>query len=1235
MAKGAPDPPPPGPPPPPPDTAQKGDTASRKRKKPKGSSPRDADKLADSGNGTAQDPPPPTQQPPVPPAPAAAAAHPLQPATLPRSREPGAGPPRASVAFVSDPACHPSAFAVTPGQFFLMIQDKDLSALHRMGGLEGVAASLCVDLGPEPYQKPQGLDPSTLQRRIDVYGENFIPDEEELTYLSFLKEALSDKMMILLLVLGSTALVINLSFPEQGEDNVHYDKAWIDGTFIIVAVACVVLVTTINDYLKERKFQALNAETSKLAFRVHRGGQRLECDVKEIVVGDLVEFSGGTAVPCDGLFVRGQGVSVDESACTGENDEKKKDRSRSVSEEVQTDPFMISGTNVIAAEDGLLLCIGVGESSFAGKLEMATRTGKVPTPLQEKLDDLADKVGRLGIVVAGLLFLTLTVASAAKASYYGDSYDFKLILDFAIVAVAIIVVAVPEGLPLSVTIALAFSMGAMQKENNLVRSLAACETMGAATNICSDKTGTLTTNNMTQVESHVGGLDLIVHPKGSQQHHHGSGSLQLRDLHPDLSRQAVDLFTDALSFCSSAIKRPAKQGEKADADGKVWEGNKTERGMLGWVERVAPQGFQGIRDSVKVEDRLLYPFQSTKKSMTSLVRRQGKVVQYTKGASEIVLGHSNKYIDAKGAVKDMDAAMQGKLEAVIKRMAQSALRTIGVAYRVFSDKEATPFPEEDPFSDAKDLIFIGISGIEDPVRPEVPDSVELCFNAGVAVRMCTGDNIETAKAIARQCNILRTIPGVGNGIAMTGPDFRRMFVDDAANDYTHFRATLPRVQVLARCSPLDKQLLVGMLMLAGEVVAVTGDGTNDAPALKLADVGFAMDDGTQVAKKASNIVLLDNNFVSVVTACKWGRNVNDSIRKFLQFQFTVNVVLLIVTFVGAVADVAKRDGKGESPLAPVHLLWANLIMDTMAALALSTEKPHGSNCGPLMERPPTYRNAPLISRRMWRFVLGGAAYQLAVVLTLIFRGKELFSIDTDPDWVNVTGLASQAVTVDNVTVGYSPFSYTPDDRDTSEEDGDMLHRTVIFNVFVYMQVFNWFHARNLYNEVNPFTNFDRSPLFLPIIVFTAVFQAFMVEVAQGFLETKPPGGVRWAVSLAIAALVVPIGCLIRLIPIEEAKAETEPLTGEEDGQDSGTKYDMIMKVQRMNHDLFGEDTVVSPKVRTGAALWRHAQRLVRVCRAFRGKRGPFAGVRSPMTPSSTSSAMSPVGVPRPVAANPH
>eukprot|EP01065_Artemidia_motanka_P029004 TRINITY_DN3489_c0_g2_i1.p1 TRINITY_DN3489_c0_g2~~TRINITY_DN3489_c0_g2_i1.p1 ORF type:complete len:1177 (+),score=409.61 TRINITY_DN3489_c0_g2_i1:110-3640(+) len=1099
-------------------------------------------------------------------------------------------------------------------EFFSMIQDKDLALYHKYGGLEGIARHLQSSL-------TEGLPSSSVQNRGAVFGVNYLPPEEEVTYMKFLKEALSDKMMLLLLVLGAVALVIGLTVGEGGH-GVDYSKGWIDGTFIILAVFLVVLATTINDYLKELKFQSLNAKTNAVPFHVYRDGQRVTIDVSEIVVGDIVEFTSGTHVPVDGLFISGQGVTIDESACTGENDEKKKKVSLSAADTIkEKDPFIISGTSVIAAEEGRLLCIGVGENSFSGKLEMQTRTGKLPTPLQEKLDDLADTVGRVGIATAIVLFLTLTIISAAKNKSDWDGDNWRSLLDYAIVGVSIVVVAVPEGLPLSVTIALAYSMSAMLKDNNMVRSLAACETMGAATQICSDKTGTLTTNNMTMVKGYVGG-----HPLKPFDHN-GATPLKLTDV-SDVSQQAMDVFLEAAAFNSSASqikKAAADEGEgdeDAGEDGLVWVGNKTEQGILRFAKRAAHHkgGIQGIRDRLaRKEDRFIFPFQSARKSMTTIVKEDKhpvhgpSVMQYTKGASETILEYSSHYLDSAGAVQTMHDDKRAEFADAVNHFAKEGFRVIGVAFRKYGDVDE-PFPEKDPFEPSPNLCLAGFCAIQDPVRDEVPRAVALCKGAGVCVRMCTGDNIETARAIAKQCGIIGPLEA---DAAMIGPDFRKLFCDDQEGRVAPgtFQTRLRDLRVLARCSPLDKQLLVGNLMLLGEVVAVTGDGTNDAPALKLADVGFAMNIGTDVAKKASKIVLLDNNFVSVVKACRWGRNVNDNIRKFLQFQFTVNVVLLIVTFVGATVDAAKTDGNGDPPLAAVHLLWCNLIMDTMAALALSTENPHDS----LMRRLPTYRSAPLISRRMWRFVFGSAVYQLTVTMILIFLGEDLF--DTHG---SLPALPNGSL------------PYTPEQKDDHDKTNDRRLRTVIFNVFIYMQVFNWFHARKLYDEINFLEGFDRSPLFIPIVLFTAAFQFFIVEVAQDFMETEPPGGARWGVALALAALMWPIGCVVRLIPIHEPVVVTKMLSqeaehrpGEQESEEASqatTKLQMIQQVNKENLKLFGgrsEQRDVPFNVAQGMAASVGPEAVhgkPHVMRSFRGARGDTQAQGRKHASSITSSS---------------
>eukprot|EP01062_Namystynia_karyoxenos_P074559 TRINITY_DN714_c0_g3_i1.p1 TRINITY_DN714_c0_g3~~TRINITY_DN714_c0_g3_i1.p1 ORF type:complete len:1121 (+),score=414.98 TRINITY_DN714_c0_g3_i1:131-3364(+) len=964
-------------------------------------------------------------------------------------------------------------------------KERGSEMLKQRGGSARIAADLGVDT-------QQGLGEEEVGQRRASFGENKLEDADPLSYCDILKDALSDPMMVLLMVLGVVAIVINETFPEQGETEVHHSTAWIDGGMILVAVTLVTLVTTVNDYSKELKFRALDEKTSKVDVKVARGGSTVTVDQSELVVGDILLLNPGDVVPADGLLIAGDGVSCDESACTGENDPWKKVVDTYEPGE-HRDPFLISGTNVISASGARVLVVAVGENSFSGILEKQTQAAigkKLPTPLQEKLEDLADLVGNIGIAVSLTLFLCCSAIVMQRWAVKGTPPVGRDFLNWAIIGVSLVVVAVPEGLPLAVTIALAYSMQAMMEENNMVRSLSACETMGAATSICSDKTGTLTTNQMTTVA--------VCFGLGASGRNVAEGADWERDGEIDLAQKvcgdAVTQLGHAICFNSTATDK---------------EGNKTEQGLMRWVchlKTLPGSGFGKVEElRGKVEQsgtqRRVFPFSSINKSMTTIVHNafgKGRTRQYTKGASEIVLECCTKYIDPeKGSEKSLSGQDKKAIEQQISAYAKQGWRTLGIAT---AEHRKMPETEDAPLSD---LTWLGLCALQDPPRKQVPGAVRSCLKAGVSVRMCTGDNLQTAKAIAQQCNLVEE---GDESVAMEGPEFREQFRRSKADFYD----MLPKLRVLARCSPLDKQLLVGSLMMIGETVAVTGDGTNDAPALAMADVGFAMDDGTSVAKKACKIILLDNNFVSVVRAVKWGRNVNDSIRKFLQFQFTVNIVLLVITFVGTVGNVAN-DNDGEPPLTSIQLLWANLIMDTLAALALSTEKPHEDADGHsnLLDRPPTYRSAPLIGRKMWRFIGCGVAFQLAVMTFLMY---------TKP--------------------GLTDTAYF--DKGESKVISEAEHQTVVFNTFIFMQIFNWFCARKLYDEINMFEGFSRSPYFLPIVAVCALVQWVMVQFGAALLGTAPLDAHLWGFSLLLAILGWVVGTIGRLVKCEEAPPVIEP-----------------------------------------------------------------------------------------------
>ncbi|UYV72742.1 PMCA [Cordylochernes scorpioides] len=588
----------------------------------------------------------------------------------------------------------------------------------------------------------------------------------------------------------------------------------------------------------------------------------------------------------------------------------------------------------------------------------------------------------------------------------------------------------------------------MMKDNNLVRHLDACETMGNATAICSDKTGTLTTNRMTVVQSficgechlrHVGQQTMTLADAGNHQ--------KVLPKYEDLPPSVAELIVQGISINSAYTSRVLPPDNPGDNPKQV--GNKTECALLGFVGEMG-RDYQTLREHTP-EEKLykVYTFNSVRKSMSTIIQLPGGGFRlYTKGASEIILSKCSYIYGRDGKLERFGKDDQVRLvRRVIEPMAMDGLRTICIAYKDYvretpSDPNQFQFDIE-PNWDQEDAIVreltcLCVVGIEDPVRPEVPDAIKKCQRSGITVRMVTGDNINTARSIAMKCGIIR--PGE-DFLVLEGKGVQQELLDKV----------WPRLRVLARSSPQDKYTLVkgiidSKLSANREVVAVTGDGTNDGPALKKADVGFAMGiAGTDVAKEASDIILTDDNFTSIVKAVMWGRNVYDSIAKFLQFQLTVNVVAVIVAFVGACAIE-------DSPLKAVQMLWVNLIMDTLASLALATELPTPD----LLLRKPYGRTKPLISRTMMKNILGHAAYQLLVIFTLLFLGHDFLDIDT--------GLGAKL------------------HSDPSQ------HFTVIFNTFVMMTLFNEINARKIHGERNIFEGLLTNPIFYSIILVTLAAQ---------------------------------------------------------------------------------------------------------------------------------------------------
>ena len=958
-------------------------------------------------------------------------------------------------------------YSITASQLDQLLESKDVLALREYGNAEGLAKALRTDLR-------NGIHATEESERQQQFGKNEYPKKPPTPLWKLFIEALKDPLLIVLLVLAVVSIILGVSFPERPEDRPF---GWIEGVAIMAAVLIVSTVASVNDWQKDKKFRELSKESEDIKIKVVRDGATTTVQIAQIVVGDIVEIEQGDQVPSDGVIVEFHDLKTDESVMTGETDLMKKNNES---------PFLLSGT-VVAEGYGRMLITCVGVNTEWGKT-LKKIVGDEDdeddkTPLEDKLDHLATLIGKFGVGFAVATFVALMAGWLIKKIYQTnvgtDEWawsDISSIVGFIIISVTIVVVAVPEGLPLAVTISLAYSVKKMMKDNNLVRHLAACETMGGATNICSDKTGTLTLNEMRVVKAVIAGEEYL------------DG---LPDNTDSMNDGVVHVLSHGIAVNSKASLNKPKSGSLKEYE---VSGNKTEAALLIMLRDFGID-YVPIRANYTENDRIekLYTFSSAKKRMAVVVKTdEGSHRLYLKGASEIVLQLCSNQILKNGSVVPLSEQQKKQWMQDIENMANQGLRTLTLAYKDLNGNEDF---ENQETTEANSTL-IAIVGIKDPLRVEVIDAVKQCKKSGIFVRMVTGDNILTAQHIARECGIL-----FGEGIAIEGPDFRKM-TDDEIDDI------LPRLQVMARSSPTDKHKLVSRLRALGEVVAVTGDGANDGAALKEADVGLAMGiAGVQIAKEASDIIIMDDNFSSIVKSVLWGRSIYENIRKFLVFQLTVNVCALLVTVITALTSfiITPEEGKKhmDPPLTAVQLLWVNLIMDTFAALALATEPPIPE----LLDRKPYGRNDSLITKNMWLHIIGQGLYQLAVLLGLYYTGYQYLCVDG-------TCLATHILNPETGAVIHS----------ASE-----VNNTIVFNAFVFCQLFNELNSRKINNEWNIFQSIHKSWMFIIIFVFTGGMQAIIVEFCGRFTNTVPLNWYQWLICIALGVLCIPYGYVLRII----------------------------------------------------------------------------------------------------------
>ena len=1124
----------------------------------------------------------------------------------------------------------------------------DLKYLENIGGIDSLLKKLKTD-------KTKGIN--SVDCRENEFGSNRVFIEPVRPFCSFVLESLEDLMIRILIVAAIVEIVLGTTL----SDNPKTD--WIDGLSIIIAIVVVVLVGSITNYNKEKKFHELNdIQKNGTRYKVIRNGSPNDLTTDDILVGDLIKINYGDIMPADLILIEGNGIKMDESSLTGESDAVKKMVFEECIEERNNNlkphsPFILSGTNCIEG-NGMGIVIAVGEHSQKGIIKRIVDNAQEDnkTPLEQKLDIIAEMIGWFGMGAAVVTLVALSLRFVIQ--YIKDIKNYnkqiqnlskdeaekltdpkkqipKKILDIIILCVSIIVVAIPEGLPLAVTLSLAFSIKKLMDNNNLVRKMHACETMGGANYICTDKTGTLTNNEMNvykiltanyqfQLKQNlnslkVGELDANNEEKKIREDH--SVSFENEDYWNVLK------ISLALNV-EGTIKKLVQPDNNGDTE--IFETkNKTDKAFIDFLYRFkSPISIEKDIYFNNNENYKQFPFDSKRKRMTTLVKNENFPTGYrlfTKGGAENVSLYCTKYIDIKsGEINDLTEENYNYIKNAIETFNKEELRSLYICYKDISKEEYENCNLDENSNtniDQKDLIFISVFGIRDSLRYGVKEAVLKCHEASVNVIMVTGDNLITATAIAKDCHILPSSIDLDNidpndieqnqielntnrekhinylinscPVAMTGNSFyaaigglicetcgkdtnkcqcpkteaeaneiaNRLKIEpqpikkDRVKDMKTFTKLIQRLRVLARSQPIHKYALVLGLKSLEYVVGVTGDGTNDAPALSKSDVGFSMFAGTDIAKEASDIVILDNNFSSIVIAIIYGRNIYDNIRKFLQFQLTVNFCACLLVFICACIG-------NETPLTSIQMLWVNLIMDSLGSLSLATEPPYYE----LLNRKPTRKNESIINGRMWKHIILQSMFQLLLLLAL-YLWAPLFITES-----NLTRLAEnkiinecygvlpgEAKNINNIIFG-TESSWSSDIRilnnanemkcgsyndrqnlgmafkEYMSRNGSTVHMTLIFNVFVFYTLFNQVNCRVINDGFNIFVRINKCILFILITSCEMGLQALLVEFGSyAFHVTKNGLTIRqWLITFGFAATTFVLSFIIKLIPLEKA-----------------------------------------------------------------------------------------------------
>ena len=884
---------------------------------------------------------------------------------------------------------------------------------------------------------PKGLTDSQVEQSRLHHGMNILtPPEKTPLWRQFL-DKFSDPLIIILCVAGILSIGISI-----------YEYTMLDegpGVFfepvgIFIAIILATGLAFFFEVKANREFALLNQVNDDEPVQVIRNEIATTVPRKEVVVGDIVILNTGEEIPADGILLEAVSMNVDESTLTGEPvAHKTTDPAQFDKDATFPSDHVMRGTKVMEGHGMMEVC-AVGDHTENGRVFVASQIdNSVKTPLNEQLDGLGKLITRVSYTIASLVVIGRTIMyfTSLTADFEWIHFIAYLLQTFMI-AVTLVVVAVPEGLPMAVTLSLAYSMRRMLRTNNLVRKMHACETMGATTVICTDKTGTLTQNRM-QV------ADITFFGLGEKR----------------FATDALSLIREGIAVNSTALL------DMSEPQTPKVLGNPTEGALLLWLNK-AGIDFTQIKESMRVIAEI--PFSTERKFMATLVENpSGERMLHVKGAPEIVYDMCTDY---------PLTATPDNVKHILSEYQNHAMRTLAFACAKVADGAN---PIDGTRLDTSGLTFLGVVAIADPVRTDVPDAVSDVIRAGIQIKIVTGDTPATAKEIGRQIGLWQSSDNESNII--TGPEFEQLSDEE-------LRRRVKSLKIIARARPLDKKRLVEALQANNEVVAVTGDGTNDAPALKSAHVGLSMGDGTSVAKEASDITIVDNSFSSIGRAVMWGRSLYRNIQRFVMFQMTVNIVACLIVLSGAFMGL-------QSPLTVTQMLWVNLIMDTFAAMALASLPPSAS----VMDEAPRRRTAFIINRAMWQSIISTG------LLFFIF----LFGLMWYMEHIDIDSLT------DILHAGFIP----------DNKGLDPYELSLFFTTFVFLQFWNMFNARAFAT--------GRSALHMKgcggfIAIAGAIFagQILIIEIGGQFFNVVPLKLTDWVIIITTTSSVLWIGELIRL-----------------------------------------------------------------------------------------------------------